>query len=146
MDERRAVDSVIRWLRIRERSGHPPPTSYAELVDTIGNSALLRRLLAGKRPLQAPPPRSFGQPWYELIEHGAAEDCELRTLMDRPGATPRVAINQWPWEVVEQPADDRLLVRYGQGMPLFVAERRADAPERWRLVRRDLWAASLPGR
>ena len=146
MDERRAVDSVIRWLRIRERNGYPPPTSYAELVDTIGNSALLRRLLAGKRPLQAPPPRSFGQPWYALIEHGAAEEGELRFLKDRPGATLRVAINQWPWEVVEQPADDRLVVRYGHGMPLFVAERVADSPERWRLVRRDLWAPALPPR
>jgi hypothetical protein len=146
MDERGAVDSVIRWLRIRERSGYPAPTSYPELVDAIGNSALLKRLLAGKRPLQAPPPRSFGQPWYALIERGVADDCELHILKDRPGATPRVAINQWPWEVVEQPADDRLVLRYGAGMPLFVAERRAESPERWRLVRRDLWAPSLPSR
>jgi hypothetical protein len=147
MDEPTAVDSVIRWLRIRECSGHPVPTSYAELIDTIGNSALLKRLLAGRTPLQVAPPRSFGHPWYSLVEDGVAADCELRPLRDRPGATLRVAINEAPWEVVEQPAEDRLVVRYGRAMPLFVAERSQQDPERWRLVRRDLWAEQpLPRR
>src|SRR5438132_1210292 len=82
-DERKAVDSVVRWLRIRERSGHPAPTSYAELVDAIGHSALLRRLLAGKTPLRVPPPRSFGQPWYSLIECGGADGCDANELLSR---------------------------------------------------------------
>ena len=102
-DERKAVDSVVRWLRIRERSGHPAPTSYAELVDAIGHSALLRRLLAGKTPLRVPPPRSFGQPWYSLIEGGGADGCELRPLKDRPGAAPKVTVNEWAWDIVEEP-------------------------------------------
>jgi hypothetical protein len=104
-DERRAVDSVVRWLRIRERSGHPAPTSYAELVDAIGHSALLRRLLAGKTPLRVPPPRSFGQPWY----------------------------------IVEETAEDRMLIRYHREAPVYVAEREDGDPVRWRLTRRDLW-------
>src|SRR5437588_12239068 len=99
-DERKAVDSVVRWLRIRERSGHPAPTSYAELVDTIRHSALLRRMLAGKTPLRVPPPRSFGQPWYSLIESGTADGCAVRTLKDRPGATPRVTVNESTWELL----------------------------------------------
>ncbi len=108
IDERSAVDSVIRWLRIRERSGHPAPTTYAELVDAIGHSALLRRLLAGDAPLRVPPPRSFGQPWYSLVETGVADDCELHTLKDRPGATPRVTVNEWAWEQLDQPEDGLL--------------------------------------
>lgn len=141
MDERKAVDSVIRWLRIRERSGHPAPTSYAELVDTIAHSALLRRLLSGKTALRVPPPRSFGQPWYGLVENGGAEGCTLHTLKDRPGATPRVTVNEWAWEVVDQAADGRLLIRYSREAPVYVAERESGEPERWRLVRRDLWAS-----
>jgi hypothetical protein len=139
MDERSAIDSVVRWLRIRERSGHPAPTTYAELVDTIGHSALLRRLLAGKTPLRVAPPRSFGQPWYSLVENGEATGCELQSLKDRPGATPRVTVNEWAWEVVEEPAEGRLVIRYSREAPLFVAERQSREPERWRLVRRDLW-------
>jgi len=144
MDERKAVDTVIRWLRVRERSGHPAPTSYAELVDAIYNSALLRRMLSGKTPLRVAPPRSFGQPWYALIENGTAGGCELRMLKDRPGATPRVAINEWAWEVVDASTEDRLLVRYSREAPVFVAERESAEPETWRLVRRDLWAAQAP--
>lgn len=133
---------MIRWLRIRERSGHPVPTSYAELVDAIGHSALLPRLLAGKTPLRVPPPRSFGQPWYSLIETGMAEGCDVRPLMDRPGATPRVSVNEWAWEIVEEIGEGRLLIRYSREAPPFVAVRDADDPAmRWRLVRRDLWAS-----
>lgn len=141
-DERRAVDSVIRWLRIRERSGHPAPTSYAELVDAIGHSALLRRLLAGKTPLRVAPPRSYGQPWYGLIENGGASGCELHTLKDRPGATPRVTVNEWAWEVVEEAPDGHLVIRYSREATPYVAEREDGTPERWRLVRRDLWSPS----
>lgn len=142
IDERSAVDSVIRWLRIRERSGHPAPTTYTELVDVIAHSALLRRLLAGDAPLRVPPPRSFGQPWYSLIETGTADDCELRTLKDRPGATPRVTVNEWAWELLDQPEDGLLLIRHHRQATPYVAQRIARDPERWRLVRRDLWPAA----
>lgn len=139
IDERRAVDSVVRWLRIREQSGHPAPTSYSELVEAIGHSALLRRLLAGKAPLRVPPPRSFGQPWYSLVESGGAQGCELRTLKDRPGAALRVTVNEWAWEVLEQPCEGRMVIRYSRDAAAFIAERESTEPERWRLVRRDLW-------
>jgi hypothetical protein len=139
-EERRAVDSVVRWLRIRERSGLPAPTSYAELVDAIGHSALLPRLLSGKTPLRVPPPRSYGQPWYSLVETGTATGCELHTLKDRPGATPRVTVNEWAWDVVEETDDGRLVIRYSREAAVYIAEREHTEPERWRLVRRDLWA------
>jgi hypothetical protein len=88
MDERSAVDSVVRWLRIRQRSGHPAPTSYAELVDTIAHSALLPRLLAGKAPLRVAPPRCYGQPWYSLVETGTADGCRSRTGPAPPPGSP----------------------------------------------------------
>jgi len=144
-DERKAVDSVVRWLRIRERSGHPAPTSYAELVDAIGHSALLRRLLAGKTPLRVPPPRSFGQPWYSLIEGGGADGCELRPLKDRPGAAPKVTVNEWAWDIVEEPGDGRMLIRYNREAPVYIAEREDRDPVRWRLTRRDLWPRPTDG-
>jgi hypothetical protein len=48
-------------------------------------------------------------------------------------------VNEWAWEVVEEPADGRLVIRYSAEAPLFVAERETEEPARWRLVRRDLW-------
>ena len=38
-----------------------------------------------------PPPRSYGQPWYSLVDEGEASGCELKPLMDRAGATPHVS-------------------------------------------------------
>jgi len=138
MQEPGVVDVLLEWIRVRERSGHPLPLGYGQLAEEVERSALLLRMLGGKEPLPAAPPRSFGQPWYALVEEGGAVDCELVPLQDRLGATPKVAINHTAWEVVGTVAEG-YVVRYGGAAPLYVAERTQSDPPRWRLSRHDLW-------
>jgi hypothetical protein len=138
MEDTPVVDVLIEWLRVRDRGGRPLPLGYDGLADELAHSALLERMLSGKAPLPAPPPRSFGQPWYALVEDGAASGCELVPLKDRLGASPKVSINQTAWEVVGT-VDGGYIVRYGGGGPLYVAERTRTDPSRWRLRRQDLW-------
>lgn len=138
MEESHVVDVLIEWLKVRDRGGRPLPLGYDGLADEFENSALLHRMLTGRAPLAAAPPRSYGQPWYALVEDGVAADCELVPLKDRLGASPKVSINQTAWEVVEA-ADGRYVVRYGGGEELYVAERTASEPPRWLLRRQDLW-------
>jgi hypothetical protein len=138
MEESHVLDVLIEWLRVRDRGGRPLPLGYDGLADELENSALLHRMLAGKAPLAAAPPRSYGQPWYALVEDGVASDCELVPLKDRLGASPKVSINQTAWEVVDI-VEGGYVVRYGGRDEVYVAERTCTDPPRWRLCRRDLW-------
>jgi hypothetical protein len=138
MEDSHVVDVLLEWLRVRDRGGRPLPRGYDGLADELAHSALLERMLAGKPPLPAPPPRSFGQPWYALVEDGVASDCELVPLKDRLGASPKVSINQTAWEVVGT-LEGGYVVRYGGGDQLYVAERTCSEPPRWRLRRHDIW-------
>jgi hypothetical protein len=138
MDDSHVVDVLIEWLRVRDRGGRPLPLGYDGLADEVENSALLQRMLTGRAPLSEAPPRSYGQPWYDLVEHGVASNCEVVPLKDRLGASPKVSINQTAWEVVDT-VDGGYVVRYGGGDQLYVAERTRVDPPRWRLRRRDLW-------
>ena len=138
MEDSHVLDVLIEWLRVRDRGGRPLPLGYDGLADELEHSALLHRMLTGKAPLAEAPPRSYGQPWYALVEDGVATDCELVTLKDRLGASPKVAINQTAWEVVGT-VDGGYVVRYGGGDQLYVAERTRSEPPRWLLRRRDLW-------
>jgi hypothetical protein len=137
MEDSHVLDVLIEWLRVRDRGGRPLPLGYDGLADELLHSALLERMLAGKAPLPAPPPRSFGQPWYALVEDGVASECELVPLKDRLGASPKVAINQTAWEVVGA-VEGGYVVRYGGGQP-YVAEMTRTDPPSWRLRRHDLW-------
>jgi hypothetical protein len=143
-----AVDTVIRWLAIRERSGQPMPTSYRQLVDDIRHSALLHRLLSGMDPLGAAPPRCYGQPWYNLLDTGAATGCDIKPLKDRLGAAPRVAINEYPWVVVEHLPDGGYVVQYNPQSPRFLATPSPGEASGWELRRvdseRDRWGAMRP--
>ena len=138
MEDFHVVDVLIEWLRVRDRGGRPLPLGYDGLTDELENSALLHRMLTGKAPLAEAPPRSYGQPWYALVEEGVASDCELVPLKDRLGASPKVSINQTAWEVVDI-VDGGYVVRYGGGQNLYVAEKTRSDPPRWCLRRHDLW-------
>ncbi|TMD92855.1 MAG: hypothetical protein E6I76_16190 [Chloroflexi bacterium] len=140
MEDSHVVDVLLEWLRVRDRGGRPLPLGYVGLTDELENSALLHRMLTGRAPLAEAPPRSYGQPWYALVEDGVASNCELVPLKDRLGASPKVSINQTAWEVVGI-IDGGYVVRYGRGQPLYVAERSPADPARWRLRRQDLWLA-----
>ncbi|MBV8463862.1 MAG: hypothetical protein JO368_11240 [Acidimicrobiales bacterium] len=138
------TETLVRWLRIRERGRLPLAGSYQQLVDDIRHSALLRRLLKGREPLEVPPPRSYGQPWYRLVDEGWATGCELTPLRDRTGVTPHVAINESPWAVVAHLDDNSYLVRYSRRAPLYEAVRHADDPSLWDLWRLDVAAGGQP--
>jgi hypothetical protein len=140
MPEKEAIDNFIRWLRVRQRSGLPMPSTYDQLVDEIWHSALLRRMLSGKPALRVAPPRSFGQPWYSLVEEGEATGCVVTALKDRSGASPKLSINETPWEIVEEISDREFVVEYRSDASLYVAHcEQADGP--WTLTRYDLWLA-----
>jgi hypothetical protein len=138
MEDSRVLDVLIEWLRVRDLAGRPLPLGYERLADELLHSALLERLLSGKPPLAVAPPRSFGQPWYDLVENGVAADCQVVPLQDRLGAAPKVAINETAWEVVDT-VPGGYVVRYGRDGILYVAERTQADPPRWMLRRRDLW-------
>lgn len=66
----RIVQAAVRWADIarKERYGADWSPSAAD----VHKSCLLYRLLSGKEPLPLPPPTMMSDPWYELIENGAA--------------------------------------------------------------------------
>ena len=66
----RGIMCFLRWIQIRAENGHPVPNFLEAMEGDIFHSHLLRRMIAGKDPLGAPPPESFGQPWYEVVERG----------------------------------------------------------------------------
>jgi hypothetical protein len=131
------VTSIVRWLEIRELSGQPLPSSYRQLVEDVQHSALLHRLLAGMDPFGAAPPRSYGQPWYSLLESGWASGCEFKPLKDRFGAVPRVAINECPWMVLQQLDDGACVVQYSAQTPRFLATPSPPPSSGWELRRLD---------
>lgn len=71
-------------------------------------SALFARLLTGKLPLLFPPPTSFGQPWYEIVEEAGPFDILLGgtlAVTDSHAAhgdpfLEHLIINGCPWGVV----------------------------------------------
>jgi hypothetical protein len=140
------VGAIVRWLEIRELSGQPMATSYRQLLDDVRNSALLHRLLSGVDALGASPPRSFGQPWYSLLESGSATGCDLKPLRDRLGAAPRVAINECPWLVIERLDGGAYIVQYSPQTPRFLATRARTPASGWilRRLEDEPAAASVP--
>ena len=107
------ASKVVEWVRILETEGRK--------LDTISHSGiersmLLRRLRSGRAPMRAPPPTSFGQPWYEVLEGDSAQihlvtaDGKPTTLAELLGtldasATARnqflVKINDCYWNVIK---------------------------------------------
>lgn len=103
------VSKALEWARLLLAEGR----SLDNVTESgIERSALLRRLRSGRAPLAEPPPTSFGQPWYEVLEsegpHKVATDGKLTTLAELLGtqdssATARnqflVQVNGCHWNV-----------------------------------------------
>jgi len=97
------LNVVKRWLKIRGKPGD------TQLCADIDHSALLVRLLDGKEPLPAPPPRANSYPWYDLIESGKGEAMEVWRYPGWPGI---LCINQsGQWSVIEAHDDGSYLAR-----------------------------------
>jgi len=70
-------------------------------------SALMQRLIAGRKPLPFPPPRKQGVPWYELIDEPGHHPC-LATGVIRNRRLHRhtwkeliLLVEDCPWEIVD---------------------------------------------
>lgn len=44
--------------------------TYTDLIKEIDKSALLERIIRGHKPLPQAPPKSYSQPWYDLVDRG----------------------------------------------------------------------------
>ena len=70
-------------------------------------SALMQRLISGRKPLPFPPPRRQGIPWYELVDSPGTHRCTVngvirnRRLHRRTWNELVLLIEDCPWEIVD---------------------------------------------
>lgn len=93
-----AIRCVEQYFLIKEKIGQKLLPS--RLMVDMSHSALLRRLLSGKEPLEKPPPKRFSYPCYELGEGEPVEICYMSEcpVYDEKG------------EQVEKPDEELFLV------------------------------------
>lgn len=63
-----AVGAFTEYLRFIERIEPQKPMSLTRVAINTDHSALLRRLLSGKKPLEVAPPKSYSYPDYAMAE------------------------------------------------------------------------------
>jgi hypothetical protein len=97
-----SLNSFFRWLKIREENGIKL-TNVKNLLADSHHSSLLRRLLAGKEPLEVVPPKKYAYPWYELMETGSAEETDIQVMSHQK----LVAICQFAWAIISTIEVDR---------------------------------------
>lgn len=109
------IDTFFLWLKIREDSGMPFPNNYSLLKIYATKSALLKRLLSGKKLLDVPPPTRNHIPWYELIEDEIAYPLEvffpdgwMASLIEYDA----VSIEQLYWKIIEKVDDFEWIIVY----------------------------------
>jgi hypothetical protein len=139
--QRQLIVDALRWARAMVGAGR---TLDFITDESIERSSLLKRIRSGKQPMDLPPPTSFGQPWYEILEsptdRAHVVDCDGRisTLAELLGtqdlsSTVRaqmiVKINGCPWDIVRiVHFGSVFLVRYGQHPQRFLLSRMESAP------------------
>ena len=94
----------------------------------------------GKEPLDAPPPESFGQPWYELVETGRGIATEVKPWEWAPEQ--KISINQGIWTILEKKSDTEYLVTYRLNPAAYRLTRRPDGT--WLLERVERPVAATP--
>lgn len=127
----RGIMCFLRWLQIRAQEGHPSPNFLAALEGDILHSHLLRRMLGGKDPLPAPPPESFGEPWYELVETGRGKATEVKPWEWAPEQ--KISVNQGIWTILEKKSDADYVVTYRLNPVAYRLSRQGDG--NWLLER-----------
>jgi hypothetical protein len=106
----RGIMCFLRWLQIKAENGHPIPDFLPAMEGDIYHSHLLRRLLGGKEPLPAPPPESFGQPWYDLVESGRGTPTEVKPWEWAPEQ--KISVNRGIWTILEKKSETEYVVTY----------------------------------
>jgi len=97
--------AVETWMRLTIEGGRTVGPCCAS------HSALLRRLLSGKPPLDKPPPRACSYPWYEL---GEGAKC---SLIDAPREYERgkLIVEQATYDIESRGPDGYVVVWPGSG-------------------------------
>ncbi len=148
-EARRVLRCVSEWAVLAIREGYEPAIkgalheqgAWANLPVEIDHSALLKRLIQGKKPLEMAPPRSHSYPWYNLYENGEGNAYEV-TVVERPlGEVERpIVIDQGVWMLLQELGANRYVAQWRDGHPKFLVEPH-DAPEhafmRYQLTRID---------
>ena len=129
----RGIMCFLRWIQIRAENGHPIPNFLPAMEGDIYHSHLLRRMLAGKDPLDAPPPESFGQPWYDLVESGRGAPTEVKPWEWAPDQ--KISVNQGIWTILEKKSEADYLVTYRLNPATYRLSR--DSSDQWLLERID---------
>ena len=129
----RGIMCFLRWLEIKADNGHPVPNFLSAMEGDVYHSHLLRRLLGGKEPLPAPPPESFGHPWYELVETGRGVPTEVKPWEWAPEQ--KISINRGIWTILEKKSDTEFTVTYRLNSAAYHLSRQVD--ETWLLERAD---------
>ena len=106
----RGIMCFLRWIQIRAENGHPIPNFLPAMEGDIFHSHLLRRMLSGKEPLDAPPPENFGHPWYELVEDGRGVATEVKPWEWAPEQ--KISVNQGIWTILEKKSETEYVVTY----------------------------------
>ena len=127
----RGIMCFLRWIQIRAENGHPIPNFLSAMEGDIFHSHLLRRLLDGKDPLEAPPPESFGQPWYELVEKGQGTATEVKPWEWAPEQ--KISVNRCIWTILEKKSNDEFIVTYRSNRDSFRLSKSAEGA--WQLER-----------
>lgn len=105
--------ALTEFNRIQERNSEPGNTTVAPAITPLikhvphPKSRLFARLLQGKHPLPFPPPTTYSNPWYELVEDGFSDKIFLDGFVDLydKGANSGIVINQCVWNIChENPA------------------------------------------
>jgi hypothetical protein len=134
----RGIMCFFRWIQIREENGHAVPGFLEALEGDIFHSHLLRRLLGKQEPLEYPPPESFGQPWYELVEKGVGVATVVTPWAWAPDS--KISINQGIWSILDRISDSEYIVNYHPECEAYRLVRRSES--QWELTRLD--AATQP--
>jgi hypothetical protein len=129
----RGIMCFLRWIQIRAENGHPIPGFLPAMEGDIFHSHLLRRMLGGKEPLEAPPPESFGHPWYELVEAGRGMATEVKSWEWAPDQ--KISVNQGIWTILEKKSETEFLVTYRLNPATYRLAKQADG--NWLVERLD---------
>jgi hypothetical protein len=127
----RGIMCLLRWIQIRSENGHPIPNFLVAMEGDIYHSHLLRRMLEGKEPLETPPPESFGQPWYELVETGRAIAKEVKQWEWAPDQ--KISVNQGIWTIIQKISDNEYIVTYRLNPSTYKLSKQND--DSWLIVR-----------
>lgn len=101
--------AIQEWLSLREEWG--TPLNGNNFYVNADHSALLRRLLAGEKVFDEPPPLSHSYPNYGLMERGWDEPLEVWTKIDVLGPD-AIVIDQHRWKILETIGEEEWIVTY----------------------------------